>query len=94
MKSAVRQLWKYSKVRVYGSTPQELCLPSSDMDVAIFVSHSGPELTILMELHEHLEALDWTKTCRLITARVPIIRIEDEESGLWVDISTNKTEGL
>lgn len=87
----IKKIWPYAKVKLFGSTATRLYLPQSDLDVVVFLPKSKvDDLKLVKTLQNKLSKLPWTRSCESIGARVPIVKLEDTVSGLFMDISFNK----
>ena len=97
MKAAILSSFDFqaTKVAVYGSTAQGTYLRNSDMDVAIIDEDQivGPS-TRLRKLKSVLQQIHWVDRLQMIDAKVPILKFKDTVSGLHVDISAGKPDGL
>eukprot|EP01062_Namystynia_karyoxenos_P042386 TRINITY_DN30987_c0_g1_i2.p1 TRINITY_DN30987_c0_g1~~TRINITY_DN30987_c0_g1_i2.p1 ORF type:complete len:634 (+),score=92.29 TRINITY_DN30987_c0_g1_i2:124-2025(+) len=87
----VARLWPDASVHVFGSWAAGLCLPSSDVDFTVSnapcrSNQSMDDLVYELERalrQRHIDAQAITKT------KVPIVRFQDQETGLLGDISFN-----
>ena len=95
VKNGINELWQDAKVRMFGSTAQDTFLPQSDIDVMIQVYNNGiTEETMWWALMEHLKTQEWAVTPTFIPAKVKIVRLTDKQTGIGIDISINKIDGL
>ena len=87
----VTGLWP-ARVEIHGSFSTGLYLPSSDVDVVIFGLWEVIPFTMLERRLATIAAHDSVEV--ISSASVPIIRYNDKESGVKVDISFNNVTGL
>ncbi|GMG35950.1 unnamed protein product [Ambrosiozyma monospora] len=94
----VKMLWPGAEAHCFGSFATGLFLPESDMDVCILSTTSNhryktPEM--ITELASHLQNCGfYYDVVAVIETRVPIIKLCDKESGIPIDISFERTDGL
>jgi len=65
MKSEIKLLWPYAKIKLFGSTPLKLNLKNGDIDIVVFIpsSKEEDEFKYITELQETLEPKDWVNSC-------------------------------
>ena len=51
-------------------------------------------MKLVRRLQLRLARLTWTRSCEPILAKVPIVKLEDTDSNLFMDISFNKCNGV
>lgn len=91
VRDQIKKVWPYAKIKIFGSTASRLYLPQSDLDVVVFLPKSKvDDLKLVKTLQNKLSKLAWTRSCESIGAKVPIVKLEDTVSGLFMDISFNK----
>ena len=91
----IKRIWPYAKIKMFGSSASRLYLPQSDIDIVVFLPKSDVDDVILMKtLAFKLNRLKWTRSCEYVKARVPIVKLEDIKSGLFMDICFNKCGGV
>ncbi|KAM9310816.1 terminal nucleotidyltransferase 4A-like [Pholidichthys leucotaenia] len=89
MERVILDLWPTVQVEVFGSFSTGLYLPSSDIDLVVFGSWAKAPLH---ELEQALKNRNVAKNNTIIVldkASVPIIKLEDAETQVNVDISFN-----
>ena len=78
---------------VFGSCATGLNLPNSDIDLLVYL----PDTKEGNMINKLTQALLKAGICKSIDplkhAKVPIIKLQDKESGMNVDISFNRTNG-
>ena len=95
LRSVISQLWPRSTVWVHGSTATALCLPSSDIDLALDTG-LGPLPTSQWQhqLRNHLQRSRLAVSVHAIPkAKVPILKLVLRGSDLRVDISCHVFNG-
>jgi non-canonical poly(A) RNA polymerase PAPD5/7 len=94
VKSVVRDCYPEACVMVFGSCATRLNLPNSDIDVLVYL----PEVKEGAMINKLTQGLLKAGICKSIDplkhAKVPIIKLQDRESGVNVDISFNRTNGI
>lgn len=94
VKSVVRECYPEASVMVFGSCASGLNLPNSDIDMLIYL----PEIKETAMINKLTQGLLRAGICKSIDplkhAKVPIIKLQDRESGVNVDISFNRTNGI
>ena len=94
-KRTIKAIFPGSLVKMFGSTAAMLYLPKSDIDIVVFVpKQTLNEHKSSKKLYKYINKISWIKSCQQIGAKVPIVKLEDEESGLFVDISFSKSNGV
>ncbi|CEP01005.1 unnamed protein product (mitochondrion) [Plasmodiophora brassicae] len=87
------ELFPGAEVVVFGSVATRLYLPVSDLDLVIFYETSDPKLCLRV-LAEQLQARNLVAYIELIlTARVPIVKFKDAQTGISVDVCMNVENG-
>ena len=91
VKSFVRSKWYGAEVKVFGSFDTGLYLPTSDIDLVVI----GNCALYSLELELRSSNMFTLGTLNVLRkASVPIIKYEDKESKVKVDISFNMESGL
>ena len=91
LKNVVTGLWPDARIEPFGSFATGLYLPTSDLDVVIFGLWTSIPFTTL---DSQLRTIAAPGSIEVIdTAAVPIIKYDDMESGIKVDISFNSDTG-
>ena len=95
VKSVIQEVHPEARWSVFGSIPTGLWLSKSDIDIVMLIEDSElSQKKIIRSTSTLLEELDWIKLCRIVKAKVPIIKIEEASTGLCMDISFNKMGGI
>ena len=94
VKNVVRQCYPDACVMVFGSCATGLNLPNSDIDLLVY----QPDVKEASMINKLTNQLLKSGICKSIDplkhAKVPIIKLQDRESGVNVDISFNRTNGI
>ena len=94
IKSIVRDCYPKSEVMVFGSCATGLNLPNSDIDLLVY----QPEIKESTMITRITSALIRAGVCKsidpLINVKIPIIKLQDKETSIQVDISFNRTNGI
>lgn len=94
LRSVIKELYPEAKVLVFGSCATDLNLPNSDVDLLVYnpkkseykmIKDITSEL-VNQKIPGHIEPIT--------TSKVPIIKMEDKETKVHVDISFNRTNGI
>ncbi|KJE95608.1 hypothetical protein CAOG_008933 [Capsaspora owczarzaki ATCC 30864] len=92
IREVITGAWKHARVEVFGSFATGLYLPMSDIDIVVFGNWDQIPLFTLGKL---LEESRIAKNVKVIDkTSVPIIKLADALSGVFVDISFNLESGL
>jgi DNA polymerase sigma len=79
---------------VFGSSATDLNLPNSDIDLLVY-NPTVRELKMIKEISSELVKKGIPSMIEPITtSKVPIIKLEDKETQVKVDISFNRTNGI
>lgn len=91
---ACRRLWPECKVRVFGSFSTGLSLCNGDVDLAVLdvPARPGPAMKMLADLLLADGAISWLEIIE--SAKVPIIKLRAQASGLRADVCFNLPDGL
>lgn len=92
----VKQIWSDSHLHVFGSFATDLYLPGSDIDVVINSDSGDKEhRQYLYDLARHLKSAGVATQIEVISkTRVPIVKFVEPDSGLHIDVSFERTNGL
>ena len=96
LKELIKEEFPNWKVKKFGSFPNKIHLPDSDVDIVILPNHqesSEGQLKILKKILKKLVKNDFVDYIKLIEARVPIIRATLKETKISIDISANRKNG-
>ncbi|CCF56271.1 hypothetical protein KAFR_0A08370 [Kazachstania africana CBS 2517] len=93
---AIKELWSDSELLVFGSYATDLYLPGSDIDCVVNSASGNKEhRSYLYELARFLKKKNLATSIEVIArARVPIIKFIEPESGVHIDISFERTNGV
>lgn len=90
----VKREYPEAVVMVFGSCATGLNLPSSDIDLLVY-NPSVSDHTMINKLSNSLLAEGICKSIEALKfAKVPLIKLQDKESNINVDISFNRTNGI
>ncbi|KAF0682826.1 Aste57867_25125 [Aphanomyces stellatus] len=93
MQDIVSSLWQGATLDTFGSQLTEMFLPSSDIDMVVLDGPSGKGP--LHQLGRHLQEMNMVSFLEVVdSARIPIVKFVDTQSGLHVDISFGVTSGF
>lgn len=95
MKTIAQEIWPESTVSVFGSYETGLCLPNSDIDLLVSTGTDEP----LEELINKFTFAVCKKGMaseinRILSAAVPILKMRDKSSGVYLDICFNIVNGV
>lgn len=91
----VKKLWPDAQINCFGSYETRLYLPSADIDFVVWNTNSTVD-ELLMELKGAILAnklSNESDISTVISARVPLLKYIDSETGYHVDISFNSDSG-
>eukprot|EP00629_Pelagomonadales_sp_RCC1024_P011862 CAMPEP_0119281306 /NCGR_PEP_ID=MMETSP1329-20130426/24458_1 /TAXON_ID=114041 /ORGANISM="Genus nov. species nov., Strain RCC1024" /LENGTH=391 /DNA_ID=CAMNT_0007281915 /DNA_START=104 /DNA_END=1275 /DNA_ORIENTATION=+ len=92
LEKVCRDLWPRCEVKVFGSSLTRLELPSSDVDVCVFGASGARRIR---ELANELEGRRLCRTIeRVESARIPLVKYRDRETGFEVDVSFDVEGGM
>lgn len=94
VKRVIKKFFPGAVVKMFGSTAAMLYLPKSDIDIVVFLPKSQNDHKNARKLHKLINKISWVKSCECIGAKVPIVKLEDKEAGLFVDISFSRANGV
>lgn len=94
IKKLVKESYPDAVVMVFGSCATGLNLPNSDIDLLVY-NPQVKEITMINKLGNSLLKSGMCKSLeQLKHIRVPLIKLQDRESNIQVDISFNRTNGI
>ncbi|OMJ71660.1 hypothetical protein SteCoe_30056 [Stentor coeruleus] len=95
IKTIAQELWPDSQIDVFGSYETGLWLPNSDIDLVIMTG-TDEDLTELINAFAYkICSLGMASEMdRILTAKVPILKMKDRKTGIYLDISFNLDNGL
>jgi non-canonical poly(A) RNA polymerase PAPD5/7 len=94
IKQVVQQSYPQSKVLVFGSCATGLNLPNSDIDLCVYYP-AVRELSMINRVSNELARAGICSSIEPIkNAKVPIIKLQDKETGINVDLSFNRENGI
>lgn len=96
LRIAVRKLWPDATLHVFGSYATDLYLPGSDIDCVVTSKSANKDhRSYLYELARYLKSKQIGTQIEVIAkARVPIIKFVDISSGLHIDVSFERLNGI
>ncbi|AJT97221.1 Pap2p [Saccharomyces cerevisiae YJM1342] len=96
IREAVKQLWPDADLHVFGSYSTDLYLPGSDIDCVVTSKLGGKESrNNLYSLASHLKKKKLATEVEVVAkARVPIIKFVEPHSGIHIDVSFERTNGI
>ena len=96
IREAVKQLWPDADLHVFGSYSTDLYLPGSDIDCVVTSELGGKESrNNLSSLASHLKKKNLATEVEVVAkARVPIIKFVEPHSGIHIDVSFERTNGI
>ena len=92
-KNLIKDNWPNWKVKTFGSFPNKIHLPDSDIDIVVISEESSnkfQELRILNKIANKLIEDQKLEFIKIIKAKVPIIRAIFKDTKINFDISTNR----
>lgn len=94
IKTVVQKAYPDAKVLVFGSCATGLNLPNSDIDLLVYYP-AVKEITMINRISSELVK---SRICASIEpikhAKVPIIKLQDKETNINVDLSFNRENGI
>lgn len=101
LKKLINYKWPHWKIKIFGSFPNDLHLPNSDIDVVIFKQESInlknlynfandsnlSDTTQLQLIYRELLMKSFVSEIRFVNAKVPIIKAVCKQTGVNLDIS-------
>lgn len=95
LEQVARTIWPEARIKVFGSVETGLWLPNSDIDAVVFTDPEDDSRELINTFSEALLRRKIPAQLeRILTARVPIIKMKDRETGIMLDISFNIENGL
>ncbi|KAG0672215.1 hypothetical protein C6P45_003690 [Maudiozyma exigua] len=96
LRMTVRRLWPDATLHVFGSYATDLYLPGSDIDCVVTSKAANKDhRSYLYELARYLKSKSIGTQIEVIAkARVPIIKFVDISSGLHIDVSFERLNGI
>jgi len=91
LKHTIGKLWPTCTVTVFGSYATDLYLPDGDLDI-IVRNCTSPVTKALHRISARIQQ-SATNVLVIAHAKVPILKFQDAESQIWVDISVNTGNG-
>eukprot|EP00927_Polykrikos_kofoidii_P027623 TRINITY_DN24235_c0_g1_i1.p1 TRINITY_DN24235_c0_g1~~TRINITY_DN24235_c0_g1_i1.p1 ORF type:complete len:482 (+),score=67.63 TRINITY_DN24235_c0_g1_i1:116-1561(+) len=94
IKTVCKTVWPSCKVRVFGSFYNGLSLPNADVDVAV-LNVPCDAVTGMKVLAENMLAAGKISWLELIEfAKVPIVKMRSQKSGLRADVAFSQPDGI
>ncbi|KAI9201898.1 uncharacterized protein BJ171DRAFT_516854 [Polychytrium aggregatum] len=80
----------------FGSFPTNMYLPNADIDITILIPNRSntrnKQANALVRVKRHLQNRQVGEVTAILHARVPILKVQDRETGLILDISCHQDE--
>lgn len=93
--AVIKGLWPDAQVKVFGSAETGLWLPNSDIDIVVITEQETNSTTLVNTLAAVLIKSRFAcELERILTARVPLVKMRDRTSQLCLDISFNMESGV
>jgi hypothetical protein len=86
IKSLIDEINPNWKVKMFGSFPNKIHLPDSDIDLIVLTDDESEAIRVLKKVAKKLKDSDSVSFINLIDARVPIVKAQIKETGINVDI--------
>ncbi|KAI3640449.1 hypothetical protein MIR68_001327 [Amoeboaphelidium protococcarum] len=96
-KNAIHSLWPEAEVQVFGSFDTRLYLPSSDIDIVIFIDdYMDGSFNAHRKLARKIKLLGLAQdgSVQIIPARIPLVKFQDSICHFSIDISFNIQGGV
>ncbi|VDN04760.1 unnamed protein product [Thelazia callipaeda] len=94
VREVLQRIWPTAKIGIFGSLYTNLFLPSSDIDVFV-ESDSLSEDLLLQKTAETLKGCAFVKSIYVLNkAFVPIVKVVDRDTQIYLDISFNTSHGI
>ncbi|KAI3633969.1 hypothetical protein MIR68_007573 [Amoeboaphelidium protococcarum] len=96
-KNAIHSLWPEAEVQVFGSFDTRLYLPSSDIDIVIFIDdYLDGSFNAHRKLARKIKLLGLAQdgSVQIIPARIPLVKFQDSICHFSIDISFNIQGGV
>ncbi|CUM66758.1 uncharacterized protein PRCAT00004439001 [Priceomyces carsonii] len=96
LKKQISSFWENTETHVFGSSATDLYLPGSDIDMVV-ISSTGDfeQRSRLYQLSSYLRNKKLAKNIEVIAkAKVPIIKFVDPSTGIHIDISFERSNGI
>ena len=94
IKQITKENYPEAVVMVFGSCATGLNLPNSDIDLLVY-NPSVKEVTMLSRLSNELVKSGICKSIEALKfTKVPLIKMQDKQTEITVDISFNRTNGI
>ena len=86
LKNLIDEINPNWKVKMFGSFPNKIHLPDSDIDLIVLTDDESEATRVLKKVAKKLKDSDSVSFINLIDARVPIVKAQIKETGINVDI--------
>ena len=94
IKKVVLDSYPDAIVMVFGSCASGLNLPNSDIDLLVY-NPDVKELTMISKISSNLYRTGMCKSLEALKhTKVPLIKLQDKQTNISVDISFNRTNGI
>lgn len=95
VKSLSIGLWPEAQMEVFGSYETGLWLPNSDIDIVIITGTSDNVPDLINAFAFKVCSIGMASEMdRILSAKVPILKMKDRKTGIYLDISFNLENGL
>lgn len=95
MRKIARDLWENSEVSVFGSYETGLWLPNSDLDLLVQTGTNEKSEDLINNFAFSICKLGMASEMdRILSATVPILKMKDKATGIYLDICFNIENGL
>jgi non-canonical poly(A) RNA polymerase PAPD5/7 len=94
LQSLINTVYPTAKLFVFGSCSTNLSLPSSDIDLLVYNKDTKEEIMINKLTNLFLHSGICQSIEPITKAKVPLIKMQDKESMIKLNISFNRTNGV
>lgn len=95
IEAAARTIWPQCEVYVFGSRATGLCLPCAEIDVAVArIEGLRPTTALKMLAERMLQKGELSRLELIQSANVPLLKVQQKNTGVWADIVVNRVDGL
>jgi non-canonical poly(A) RNA polymerase PAPD5/7 len=97
VKSMIKEKYPHWKIKSFGSFPNKIHLPDSDVDIAVIADLTNDsnedQVKVLKKITKILTETNSVDYIQLIHARVPIIKATLKDTKINIDICANRKNG-
>lgn len=95
VKNISNELWTEAQIQVFGSFETGLWLPNSDIDIVILTGTNDDIPDLINAFAFKVCSVGMASEMdRILGAKVPILKMKDRKTGIYLDISFNLENGL